>query len=992
VLNRVLIIIALALCGSASAQRGALLPLSGTPSGMTYGVLRIGAGGAVTGIDIQCDQGVGQCSPSVGTVTMLSRNNAQGAHWYNPALIDCGNAPRTGCWQLIVTADTLPAGDPAVVLGGYSGAYEAVIAPSNTSHFWMQFSGYLYSSLDKGAHWTACSLARDTTANANGAASGGLNKHIAVDPANEWSVIVSTPTAGVSYSSGVSSACSDSWTTISTGSIPQSVDSSSRPTVGYLVSFDWSTTSGGSTPGIYVFSNTRGIYHTAIGPGGTWSAVTGVSGTMPTKMASMVVDAAGNVWAVDGTTVQLGGDASGSFGKLNKYVPSGGGTWSQPLSNTQITNVAVNPSFPNRIYAFRIQTASIFVSDDTGTTWSTTSTGNNVNNPTIATDIPWIAYRQNIVGGNSPFCSNPVFDMSASNTVYCGTGLGIMWTNPPTAKVTNPAAIAWTSLSAQIEEMVINQLVAPATPGAKVIVAPWDQCVFRIDNVSYPSVAGVVNNTFSLQSGWSVDWASSNPDHVVVLCQGVLDPWDGATSGISADGGATWSKFPTQVSPNAADFTASIAPSTFSVTGSISGTTLDVVAVGSGTVVVGATISGTRVTAGTTITALGTGTGGTGTYTVSASQTVGSTTVSGTYGTMTVTTVTGKIAVGTNGAFSGMAVYSGSTGQSRPAGNPSITAWGTGTGGIGDYVVACSNATCSTVTGQAMSAGRGYIFGGCIAASSPTNILQVQATGFAASGYPVWYTTDGGSTWNNPDSSLTTITTAWDVAYYTTFHSCAADRVTPNTFYLYNVNPSGAGYDALYRSTNGGLTWTEQCRNCATGSVGFGGPYAIVSGLKTAPGLAGYMCFSTGGAPTSNTSLHNFWCSTNAGVTWSAPTNVQNVVTYGFGAPKPGNTGCGGRGCPSIYLAGQANTSGSFVYAYWRSDDWGVTWKNVGSIYPYGMFSRAADIDGDKNVWGTFYIGLYGEGVVYGVSNWLLNRDINPAANDNSPAYLGKVG
>lgn len=63
------------------------------------------------------------------------------------------------------------------------------------------------------------------------------------------------------------------------------------------------------------------------------------------------------------------------------------------------------------------------------------------------------------------------------------------------------------------------------------------------------------------------------------------------------------------------------------VTGDISGTTLTVSAVTSGTLKVGQTIEGTGITDGTIITALGTGTGGTGTYTVSASQTVASTTI-----------------------------------------------------------------------------------------------------------------------------------------------------------------------------------------------------------------------------------------------------------------------------------------------------------------------------------------------------------------------------
>ena len=65
------------------------------------------------------------------------------------------------------------------------------------------------------------------------------------------------------------------------------------------------------------------------------------------------------------------------------------------------------------------------------------------------------------------------------------------------------------------------------------------------------------------------------------------------------------------------------------VTGSISGTTLTVTAVTSGTLYVGQTIQGTGVTALTIITALGTGSGGTGTYTISTSQTVSSTTLYG---------------------------------------------------------------------------------------------------------------------------------------------------------------------------------------------------------------------------------------------------------------------------------------------------------------------------------------------------------------------------
>ena len=63
-------------------------------------------------------------------------------------------------------------------------------------------------------------------------------------------------------------------------------------------------------------------------------------------------------------------------------------------------------------------------------------------------------------------------------------------------------------------------------------------------------------------------------------------------------------------------------------TGHISGTVLTVTSITSGSIVKNVTLSGTGITTGTTITAIHTGTtGGTGTYTVSVSQTVSSTTI-----------------------------------------------------------------------------------------------------------------------------------------------------------------------------------------------------------------------------------------------------------------------------------------------------------------------------------------------------------------------------
>lgn len=144
-------------------------------------------------------------------------------------------------------------------------------------------------------------------------------------------------------------------------------------------------------------------------------------------------------------------------------------------------------------------------------------------------------------------------------------------------------------------------------------------------------------------------------------------------------------------SPSSASFTGAIAAETFSVTGSITGSVLTVTAVGSGTIVAGAAISGTNVASGTTIVDQLSGTtGGIGTYAVTpAEQTVASTTISGTYGQLTVSAVSsGTIVVG--GSVAGSEVTAGTV----------ITALGTGTGGTGTYIV---NLT-QTVSSESLTA------------------------------------------------------------------------------------------------------------------------------------------------------------------------------------------------------------------------------------------------------------------------------------------------
>ncbi|MDB5448414.1 MAG: hypothetical protein JWQ97_3731 [Phenylobacterium sp.] len=167
---------------------------------------------------------------------------------------------------------------------------------------------------------------------------------------------------------------------------------------------------------------------------------------------------------------------------------------------------------------------------------------------------------------------------------------------------------------------------------------------------------------------------------------------DGATQALPgqfayasfADGKAS---FAAAGAPNTASVTGSVAASTASVTGSIANDVLTVTAVGSGVLVPGGTLSGTGVASGTKILSQLSGTaGGIGTYAVNIpEQTVASTTISETYGTMTVSAV-GSGVLGVGDSLSGTNVVAGTT----------VTALGTGTGGTGTYIVDNNTVVAST--------------------------------------------------------------------------------------------------------------------------------------------------------------------------------------------------------------------------------------------------------------------------------------------------------
>lgn len=193
-----------------------------------------------------------------------------------------------------------------------------------------------------------------------------------------------------------------------------------------------------------------------------------------------------------------------------------------------------------------------------------------------------------------------------------------------------------------------------------------DACRIGDSDLSLPNRTNDVNSTtfdnFTCISrdGWSIDlrgadsllftnfrFDSTGDGNAIFRAGLVSTPGSGNLMGWAryntfirgSIGGGGRSRLIVEGSDCRSEVTGSIAPASFSGTGSVSASTLTMATVDSGFVAIGAKVSGTDVVAGSMVTSQISGTpGGAGEYGLSEGrQSVASTTISGTYGTLTVT-------------------------------------------------------------------------------------------------------------------------------------------------------------------------------------------------------------------------------------------------------------------------------------------------------------------------------------------------------------------
>lgn len=454
-----------------------VFPLTNT----VWNQLKIGGGGFSTGISIANDG------------TKIIRIDVGGGY------VSVAN----GLWKQLVTSNSMPAGvagpPDSSMISKFAGLYEAVIAPNDSNRIYIYFNGNVYKSINQGSTFTATSFST-VLANANTSDNIRLfGTYMAVDPQNHDVLIVGTPGSGVFYTT-------DGGTTfnaISTATIAAGTSAGSQGG-GNLIAFDPNSgVVGGKTQGIYISSYGTGVYHTISGITGSWALTTGT----PTTHAKMICDQGGNVWFLDNSTFNL-----------HKYT----GTWATMSGAGTIGSaVAVDPANVNNVFVVNNDGTTVS-STNGGTTWTASGIVSRVSN-----DIGWLAAFPNSFMSSS----NAVFDSTGSNKLYLANGNGVWWSNPPT----NSSGITWNSQTAGIEDLVANEIISP--PGGKPVVAAWDFGVFYVNNPDiYPSIRPY--NTSSLQTAWSIDYASANPSEIIVYT-------DNSTAASSSDGGQNYTIFPT---------------------------------------------------------------------------------------------------------------------------------------------------------------------------------------------------------------------------------------------------------------------------------------------------------------------------------------------------------------------------------------------------------------------------------------------------------------
>jgi len=241
--------------------------------------------------------------------------------------------------------------------------------------------------------------------------------------------------------------------------------------------------------------------------------------------------------------------------------------------------------------------------------------------------------------------------------------------------------------------------------------------------------------------------------------------------------------------------------------------------------------------------------------------------------------------------------------------------------------------------------GTSLLNGGRIAISSTNpNLMVWLPQQVLGAGGVAHYSNDRGVTWTACTGAPTSQLISRDDPS-TLLQQLAADRVNGN-FYLAKFSGGSGPSHTIYRSTDGGVTWSS------VGSISTGYTNVYRCQIVAAPAANDvWVCDDgTGRTPLAG----GIWHSTNGGVTWSQVASgvINQVREVSFGKAQSGSG-------YTVFVAGYK----SGVRGIYRSDDGGSTW-NAAAVLPTD--SDINVLSGDRQNYGNVFMGANGRGVWQG--------------------------
>jgi fibronectin type 3 domain-containing protein len=180
--------------------------------------------------------------------------------------------------------------------------------------------------------------------------------------------------------------------------------------------------------------------------------------------------------------------------------------------------------------------------------------------------------------------------------------------------------------------------------------------------------------------------------------------------------------------------------------------------------------------------------------------------------------------------------------------------------------------------------------------------------------------------------------------YALTQHLLVADSVTPGTFY---VDLTAGGF---WKSTDGGVTWTQESATNAPG-------YPHHGTMAAVPGVSGDLWMVDGHE---GGTAHGLFHTLDGGNTFTRSSVFDYAWVLALGKTAPGKS------YPAIYVDGLYH--GDPNWGIFQSIDGGVTFNRIAN-YPYGILDIPNAMTASWDVFGEVYIGFEGNTFYYAVYN-----------------------